>query len=367
LPSTYSLKDLKELYGELKDGEESQEKFRAFISQEKWKLDDYKRWLDEAVQEKLSKEFQDIVTVLGERLGFKKKFGYYSSVKDDISYDGLWENDDLRIVIEAKLGAWIRNDVNQLGKYLDKMSSEKKDNKKTYGMYVVGSTDEDQLRSFSEQIRGSDYTKKIRLISYVDLLKLVDIKEKNDLSNDQVSKILIPFDDVNVGKLVEIINIIMEEKGVASVTPPLSGGDGERPPSIEVPVVSRASLSHLEKGDVVVCPSKPSGTDFLRRYQAWPARIGSERKPRYFALYISSPVRAIKYFAEVEDVVEADGFQVENPEDKKYLAGKRMIQLKKGSIRELSDPIKRGTQYVPQGIWYTSLSKFLHAKTLDDL
>jgi len=367
LSSANSLEDLKKLYGELKDEEKSQENFRAFISQEKWELNDYKRWLHEAVQGKLSREFQDIVTVLGERLGFKKKFGYYSSVKNDIPYDGLWENDDQRIVIEAKLGTWIRNDVNQLGEYLDRMSSEKKDDKETYGMYVVGGTDEDQLRSFSEQIRGSDYAKQIRLISYVDLLKLVYIKEKNDLRNDQVSKILIPFDDVNVGKLVEIIDTIMEEKEVASETPQLGGGKGERPPSIEVPVVSRASLSDLEEGDVVVCPSKPSGADFLRRYQAWPARIGSERKPRYFALYISNPVRAIKYFGEVEDVVEANGFQVENPEDKKYLAGKRMIQLKRGSLRELGDPIKRGTRHVPQGIWYTPLSKFLHANTLDDL
>ena len=170
-----------------------------------------------------------------------------------------------------------------------------------------------------------------------------------------------------MGKLVEIIDTIMEEKEVASETPPLGGGKGGRPPSIEVAVVSRASLSDLEGGDVVVFPSKPSGVDFLRRHQAWPARIGSERKPRYFALYISNPVRAVKYFGEVEDAVEADGFQVENPEDKKYLAGKRMIHLKRGSLRELGDPIKRGMRRVPQGLWYTPLSKFLHANTLDEL
>jgi len=99
-------------------------------------------------------------------------------------------------VIEAKLGTWILHNGNKLGEYLARISSEKKDGKKTYGMYVVGGTDDDQLRSFSEQIRGSDYAKKIRLISYVDLLKLVDIKDKNDLRNDQVSKILIPFGDL---------------------------------------------------------------------------------------------------------------------------------------------------------------------------
>ena len=63
-------------------------------------------------------------------------------------------------MIEAKLGTWILHNGNKLGEYLARISSEKKDGKKTYGMYVVGGTDDDQLRSFSEQIRGSDYAKK---------------------------------------------------------------------------------------------------------------------------------------------------------------------------------------------------------------
>lgn len=34
---------------------------------------------------------------------------------------------------------------------------------------------------------------------------------------------------------------------------------------------------------------------------------------------------------------------------------------------KVGNPIKRGTQHVPHGIWYTTFSKFLHAKAIDDL
>jgi hypothetical protein len=62
--SSVSLEDLRRFYGDLKEGEENQRKFHEFISQEKWKQPDYQRWLDEAVDKKFPKEFQDIVTLL---------------------------------------------------------------------------------------------------------------------------------------------------------------------------------------------------------------------------------------------------------------------------------------------------------------
>jgi len=357
-----SLEDLKKFYGELKDGEDNQRKFRDFISQEKWKLTDFQRWLDEAVQKKLSKEFQDIVTLLGKRLGFSVEFGYYSQVPGKTPYDGLWENDKLRIVIETKLGTWIRYDINQLGEYLDRVSSERGGNQITYGMYVVGQTED--LGPLSDQVRGNRYVNRIRIISHAALLKLVEICERTHLKNEQVSRILIPFDAVNVGELVELIQMLVEEaiSREGPGLPPLLGS-----PLVEVPKVSRSSLSDLEEGDIVVCPSRPEGVDFLKRNQAW-GFVRIRREPRYFALYVSSPIHAITHFGEVEKVAEPKDSRVANPEEyETYGVGKKVIQLKAGSLKELGDPITKGTQPIPQGIWYTTLSKFLRANTLDDL
>jgi hypothetical protein len=357
-----SLEDLKNFYGELKDGEDSQKKFRDFISKEKWKLNDFQRWLDEAVQRKLPKEFQDIVTLLGKRLGFNVEFGYYSQMPGKTPYDGLWESDKLRIVIETKLGTWIRYDINQLGEYLDRVSSERGGNLTTYGMYVVGQTED--LGPLSDQVRGNRYANRIRIISHVALLKLVEICERTPLENEQVSKILIPFDAVNVGELVELIQMLVEEV-IGTEGPGLSPSSS--PPLAEVPNVSRSSVINLEEGNVVICPSKPEGVDFLKQYQAW-GFVRIKREPRYFALYVSSPKHAITHFGEVEKVVDPKYSRVANPEEySTYKVGKKVIQLKVGSLRELSDPITKGTQRVPQGIWYTTLSKFLHANTLDDL
>ena len=367
MPPIPSLEDLQELYGEL--DEESRERFTRFISKEKWDLDTIQSWLDEAVSNprRFQKEFQDLVTSLGNRLGFSKvDFGSYSSVSGRISYDGLWENDTLRIVIEVKLEPKFAN-VDQLGRYIDELSEERGDGKPTYGIFVTGKTEPRDLDPLLNQLRGNrKYADRIRVISYSHLLRLAKIAEKNHLRNDQVSKILIPFDDANVGNLVEIIETIMEEERVASETPQLGEGKEERPSPIEVPKVPRASLSDLEEGDVVIYPSKPEGVEFLKQYQAWPARIGEWKNPKYFALYISNPDHAIKYFGEIEDLINTEDSGIENPEDRKYLIGKKVIRLKKGSLRELSDPIRKGAS-VPYVAWRVPLSKFINANITDDL
>jgi len=93
-----------------------------------------------------------------------------------------------------------------------------------------------------------------------------------------------------------------------------------------------------------------------------------QKRTQILCFVCIQPQTPITHFGEVEKVVDPKYSRVPNPEEySTYKVGKKVIQLKAGSLRELSDPITKGTRRVPQGIWYTTLSKFLHANTLDDL
>ena len=368
--SSLSLEDLKRFYGELKDGEESQRKFREFIAQEKWTLSEFQLWLDEAVSKKFPKEFQDIVTFLGGKLGFTSEFGYYSPVSGKTPYDGKWANDKICIIIESKLGTWIRYDINQLGDYLDRVASELNlAQGKTFGLYVVGETED--LGPLSDQVRGNKYANRIRIISYSALLRLIEIGAKTGLKNDQVSRLLIPIDAVNVGELVDLIQMLVEEETISRETPAIEQvSDRSRrtePTLLQISPTPRRALSSLTEGEVVICPSKPEGVNFLKEHQAW-GFVRVNRNPKYFALYVSRPEGVVKYFGEVERIVEAKKSRVSKPEEyETYEEGKMVIELKAGSLKELSDPITRGARWgFTQGLWYTTLSKLIKAKTLDD-
>lgn len=184
--SSIFLEDLRGFYGDLKDSNANQKQVREFVSQDKWKRSDFQLWLDEAVQKKYPREFQDIVVLLGKKIGFNFEFGYYSGTAGKIPYDGLWRNSKISIVIETKLGTWIRYDINQLGDYSDRVAAEMSiGHDRTYGLYVVGETED--LGPLSDQVRGNKYANRIRIISYSALLKLFEIFEKTGMKNEQVS------------------------------------------------------------------------------------------------------------------------------------------------------------------------------------
>jgi hypothetical protein len=240
---------------------------------------------------------------------------------------------------------------------------------KTYGLYVVGETED--LGSLSDQVRGNKYANRIRIISYSALLKLIEIEDKTGLKNDQVSRLLIPIDAVNVGELVDLIQMLVEEETISRETPAIERPVGsKRQPettSIQVTAIPRKSLSSLAEGEVIICPSKPEGVDFLKEHQAW-GFVRVSRSPKYFALYVSRPEGVVKYFGEVERIVDANDSRVPNPQEyETYEKGKMVIELKLGTLKEFADPITRGSRWgYTQGLWYTTLSKLAAAKTLDD-
>jgi len=135
--------------------------------------------------------------------------------------------------------------------------------------------------------------------------------------------------------------------------------------------VTRSSLQSLPNGKMVICPSKPDGIEFLTKHQAWGfVRIRQDKGEdlRYFALYVSKEVGAVKYFAEIERIVDARESRIPDFEDyTTYEPGKKVIELKDGSLRKLKDGIRRGEHYAfTRGRWYTTLHDFIEAKSLDD-
>jgi hypothetical protein len=138
-----------------------------------------------------------------------------------------------------------------------------------------------------------------------------------------------------------------------------------------ISVISRSELTPVE-GRVVVCTSKLNGVKFLLKYNAW-GFVRIQKEPTFFALYVSRPLSRISYFGEIKDIVypedsdspitKEEASQYEN-----YSEGKKIIVLKSKSLRRLKQGIPKGPlKRIPQGMRYTNFTKFLNARTTDDL
>lgn len=140
------------------------------------------------------------------------------------------------------------------------------------------------------------------------------------------------------------------------------------------PTLLRGEITNLAPGEVIVCPSKPDGVEFLKKYNAWGfINMSDHRRPKYFALYVGSPESSVKYFGVIESITKPiqskDELTTIQEEDMDtFEKGKRVIHLKPGSLIELGNPIpliskRRGLR----GTKYSTLEKIKSAKKLSDL
>lgn len=138
--------------------------------------------------------------------------------------------------------------------------------------------------------------------------------------------------------------------------------------------VSRKELEDYQAGEVAVFPSKPPheeegmvrGSLFLKKYNAW-GFVRIAKKPKYFALYVSSPDSEVKYFGKVKRIVEPEKKpEIFNKYKGWYEKGKKLVILEEGSLVKLKDPIPfKGSSI--QGMIYTDLNKLIEADTTEDL
>lgn len=125
----------------------------------------------------------------------------------------------------------------------------------------------------------------------------------------------------------------------------------------------------LPDGELVVCPSKPEGVDFLVRNYAW-GFVRFKRNPPYFALYVSSPRSRIEYFGEINRIVDprTDGDSpLATLDQSRYKDGLRIIQFKPGTLISITRPIPMGKRKPPQSPMYSTLDKLRKARNVDDL
>lgn len=231
-----ALEDLKPLIGDLKDNSESQDRFRGFLQKEKWTFLNFKKWCDESIEKGYSKEFQDLITALGKRLSFDIEFGNYTASRGEIPFDGLWKRgDEILIVIETKLSDVYSHDVSQVGGYIEKLALERGvPRERIFGLYVVENV---RMSALADQIRGnSSYRERVRMISCEDLLKLIklqmDLKQIEGIEglSEKIQSILLPMDNVDIGKLVNVITEIAEFKSASPSEREEAEGEGiERP------------------------------------------------------------------------------------------------------------------------------------------
>ena len=207
-------------------------RFRALITQPKWTPDDFRAWIADCL-EHLSPTapmyafaFQDLVVAVGHHLGMTAEFGLYSH-SPDIAYDGKWTTLASRIIlVEAKASPWPVPSVHQLGSYMERYAIRYSVSPGTiFGLYVVGPGD---CLPVIDQIKGSEFRNRMKLIQSEDLLRLWDLKIRLEQSMDptaaarMVQSLLLPFESVNVGSLLDIIYEVWQR-----------GESGE--PKIEVP------------------------------------------------------------------------------------------------------------------------------------
>jgi hypothetical protein len=96
--------------------------------------------------------------------------------------------------------------------------SKKEDTKNIFGLYIIGKGD---VQPLIEQILGSKYKDRMRLILYEDLMEIVSLKEelepvigeKNAV--EKIQNLLLPIESINIGNIVRLILEIATTKSTA--------------------------------------------------------------------------------------------------------------------------------------------------------
>lgn len=121
---------------------------------------------------------------------------------------------------------------------------------------------------------------------------------------------------------------------------------------------------------VAVFPTRESGIPFLVENEAWGfVRVGSDFD--YAAMYVTGDIREVRYFAEVEELVDPNEADLARDSEEyvdaaKIAEDKVVVKFKPGTLCELEDPVPYATKY-PQSLRYTSLQELREAETTDDL
>ena len=206
-----SLDWLLSLAGELKDSSEASARFRQSIESERVNLADYKDWISEALDGsgvQMAHSFQDLINALGRRLGAEVEHGSYREHESDQEgYNGLWG---------IGMGRYIIVDSTSTHAYsvssarLESLIAEVGSRKNTHpdnvaGLIVMGGADPGVM---ADAVYGQGLQNKVRVIVWKDLVRLIELRAEGVLTGDQIANLLFPFEAIDIGKMLSIIEPI---------------------------------------------------------------------------------------------------------------------------------------------------------------
>jgi|WetSurMetagenome_2_1015567.scaffolds.fasta_scaffold264882_1 hypothetical protein len=217
--------------GQLSDSNETlKARFREFLTED-WEVENYEFWIKDCLEKNLNKELQDIIVSLGAKLGFEVEYGRYAGKQGEIGVDGIWKRSGGEtIALEVKAATWPGPDISQLANYMSQLAKERGwDLSKVYGLYIIG---DQNSTSLVAQIKGS-HPKDMRVIKYADLLRLYQLKLDLDsvsgpeAGTDRIQKILLPFENIDIGDFISLILEIAEFKHASEEEPDIEAEDTE--------------------------------------------------------------------------------------------------------------------------------------------
>ena len=141
----------------------------------------------------------------------------------------------------------------------------------------------------------------------------------------------------------------------------------------EVKLINRLDLAEKPRGEVILCPSRIEGVEFLKKYNAWGFVALSKKTIPYFALYVGKPESSILYFGEIESITQPlkskeDLVAIQKQDTKTFEIGKRVIHLKQGTLVKFKNPILlKDKKTAPRGLRYTTLEKLMKANHIGEL
>lgn len=192
--------------GKLTDYSTCQKELREFLGQSSTDaLADYANFCLENSFTKSGQVLQDIVNELGRRLDYQVENGRYQGVKNQIGFDGIWEDSSgMSLVIEVKTTDAYRLSLDVVARYRYSLIDEGRISSDSAVLIIVGRTDTGELEA---QVRGSKHAWNIRIIGVEALINLVRVKESADSPEtiDKIRKLLIPMEYTRVDGLVDIV------------------------------------------------------------------------------------------------------------------------------------------------------------------
>jgi len=205
-----------------------------------------------------------------------------------------------------------------------------------------------------------------------------NLRQRQEEIVQALNKMLLKITGPELKNRVQIISSQLAKQAVELFEEKVEGPPGHKPSDegkvIKIPSISRRDLSNKTPGEVILCPSRVEGVDFLRKYNAWGfVNVGKAHKPEYFALYVAKPQSSVAYFAEIDSITEPleskhDISNIREEDLKTFEMGKRVIHLKPGSLVELKDHIPlRNHKLAPRALRYSTLEKLVKAKCVEEL